>query len=108
MPSKNRGSQFEGQSSGEQTVKEVGVELDVQKKVKAEQKKGMAILQKQVLDGEAKCEKLEVDLTTMDKAWRMDRLQLKVAENLTRKQRDDLCKELDEVLKKREFQETKI
>ena len=127
MPSKNIESQFEGQSSGERTIKEVllaqlsqlqltvsklvdaqriGVELDFQKKVVAEQKRGMAILQKQVLDGEAKCEKLEADLTTMDKTWRMERLQLKVAENLTRKQRDDLRKELDKVLKKKEFQET--
>ena len=32
---------------------------------------------------------------------------MKVVENLTRKQRDDLRKELDEVLKKREFYETK-
>ena len=63
----------------------IGVELDVQKKMVAKQKKGIAILQKQVLDGEAKCEKLEADLTILDKAWRMERLQLKVAENLTRK-----------------------
>ena len=55
-------------------AKRIGVELDVQKKMVAEQKRGMAILQKQVLDGEAKCEKLEVDLTTMDKAWKMERL----------------------------------
>ena len=66
----------------------------------AEQKRGMAILQKKVLDGEAKYEKLEVDLTTMDKSWRMHRLQLKAVESLIRKQRDDVHKELDEVLKR--------
>ena len=129
MPSKNKGPQFEGQSSSGWTVKEVilaqlsqlqltvsklvngekiGVELDVQKKVVVEQKRGMTILQKQILDGEAKCEKLEADLTTMDKSRRMERLQLKAAENLMRKQRNDVRKELDEVLKKREFMETEV
>ena len=85
----------------------IGVELDVQKKVVAEQKRGMAIVQKQVLDGEVKCVKLQVDLTSMDNASRMERLSLKAAENLTKKQRDEVRKELDEVLKKRQFMETK-
>ena len=48
----------------------------------------MAILQKQVVDLEAKHAKLEADLATMDKAWRIERLQLKASETLIRKERD--------------------
>ena len=66
----------------------------------------MAILQKQVVDLEAKCKKLEADLATIDKAWRLERLQLKVAENLARKETDTVKKELDAVLKKKDFEET--
>ena len=50
--------------------------------------------------------KLQANLTTMNKAWRMERLQLKAVETLTKKQRDEVHKELDEVLKKRQFMET--
>ena len=61
----------------------------------------MAILQKQVMDLEAQRAKLEADLATMDKAWRMERLHLKAAEALTRKEKDAVQKELDKALKKR-------
>ena len=65
----------------------------------------MAILHKQVGDLEAKCAKLEVDLTKMDKAWRMERLQLKATEIVTKKEKDAVQKELNEVLKKKDFKE---
>ena len=66
----------------------------------------MAILQKQVVDLEAQRAKLEADLATMDRSWRMETLQLKAVETLTKKERDAVQKELDEALKKRDFQET--
>ena len=87
-------------------AEKVEVELDVQKKAVVEKQRGMAILQKQVVDLEAKCKKLEADLTTMDKAWRLKRLHLKASENLARKEMDTVQKEFDEVLKKRDFEET--
>ena len=96
-PSKNKGPQFEGQTSNERIVKEIilaqlsqlhlivgklvdaekfGVELEVQKRAVADEQRGMAILHKQVGDLEAKCKKLEEDLAKMDKAWKMERFQL--------------------------------
>ena len=57
-------------------AEKVGVELEVQKRALVEKQRRMAILHKQVGDLEAKCKKLEEDLTKMDKAWRIERLQL--------------------------------
>ena len=126
-PSKNKGPQFEGWTNSERTVKEVilaqlsqlqltvgklvdaekiGAKLEVQKRAVADKQRGIAILHKQVGDLEAKCKKLEEDLARTDKAWRMERLQLQAVENVTKKEKAELQKELDELLEKRTFQET--
>ena len=55
---------------------------------------------------EAKCKKLEGDLAKTDKAWRIDHLQAQAVENVTKKEKAALQKELDELLEKRSFQET--
>ena len=78
-PSKNKGPQFEGQTSSKRTVKEiilaqlsqlqltvgklvdaekVGSEFEVQKRIVTDKQRGIAILHKQVGDLEAKCKKL--------------------------------------------------
>ena len=126
-PSKNKGPQFEGQTSSERIMKEVilaqfsqlqltvgklvdaekvGAELEVQKRAVADKQRGIAILHKQVGDPEAKCKKLEEDLAKMDKVWRLERLQLQVVETATKREKVALQKELDELLEKRNFQET--
>ena len=50
------------------------------------------------MDLEAKCTKLDADLATMDKAWRLEQLQLRATENLARKETD--------MVKKKDFEET--
>ena len=72
-----------------------------------DKQRGIAILRKQVEDWEEKCKKLEGDLARMDKAWRMDRLQAQATETVTKKEKATLQKELDDLLEKRSFQETK-
>ena len=57
-------------------------------------------------ENNVRCGQLDVDLAQMDKSWRIERLSLKAAESLTKKQRDEVCRKLDEVLKKRKFMET--
>ena len=88
-------------------AKKVEVELEVQKRAVANKQRGMAILHKQVGDLEAKCKKLEEDLAKMDKAWKVEQLQLQAVETVTKKEKVALQKELDEVLAKRNFDETK-
>ena len=126
-PSKNKGPQFEGQTSSERTVKEVipaqlsqlqltvgklvdaekiGLELEVQKRAVADKQRRLDILYKQIEGWEEKCEKLEGDVARMDKAWRTDQLQAQAIETVTKKEKAALQKELDDLLEKRSFQES--
>ena len=89
VPSKNKGPQFEGQTSSECSVKEVilaqlsqlqltvdklvdaetiGSKLEVMKRAVVDKQRGIDILCKQIEGWEEKCKKLEVDSSTMDKA----------------------------------------
>ena len=127
-PSKNKGPQFEGQTSSERTMKEVilaqlsqlqltvgnlvdaekiGSELEVQKRAVADKQRGIDILRKQIEGWEKKCKKLEGDVARMDKAWRMDRLQAQATETVTKREKAALQKELDDLLEKRSYQESK-
>ena len=127
VPSKNKGLQFEGQTSSERTVKEVilaqlsqlqltveklvdaetiGSELEVMKRAAVDKQRGIDILRKQIEGWEEKCKNLEGDITRMDKAWRTDRLQAHANETVTRKEKAALQKELEDLLEKRSYQES--
>ena len=127
VASKNKGPQFDGQTSSERTVKEVilaqisqlqltveklvdaetiGSELEVMKRAAMDKQRGIDILHKQIEGWEEKCKNLEADITKMDKAWRTDRLQAAATETLTRKEKAALQKELDDLLEKRSYQES--
>ena len=127
VPSKNKGPQFEGQTSSERIVKEVilaqlsqlqltveklvdaetiGSELEVMKKAAMDKQRGIDILCKQIDGWEEKCKNLEGDITRMDKAWRTDRLQAQANETVTKKEKAVLQKELADLLEKRSYQES--
>ena len=127
VPSKNKGPQFEGQTSSERIVKEVilaqlsqlqltveklvdaetiGSELEVMKRAAVDKQRGIDILRKQIKGWEEKCKNLEGDITRMDKAWRTDRLQAQANETVTRKEKVALQKELEDLLEKRNYQES--
>ena len=107
VPSKNKGPQFEGQTSSERSVKEVilaqlsqlqltvdklvdaetiGSNLEVMKRAVVDKQKGIDILRKQIEGWEEKCKNLEGDVARMDKAWRMDRLQAQGIETMMKKE----------------------